>query len=192
MPRGLTTTQLATVSGRVFRPAMFVHVDIIGNPLRVWDGVGDVVVLGNTWKGVGQLGAIEGISNERGLTSNAITVGLHGLSSAIPGLVDFLAQCRAAQLQGVTLKVYMCMTQTETDVPLTDPWVMWSGVCDVLSYQIGDSVTVSLSGEHYSSFLRRINGLRQSHESHVARLGFSGDIFYRFLTRLAGKAKLLT
>jgi hypothetical protein len=190
MPRGLTPSQKATLQQKAYRPAMFVWLDL-PSPVYAWDGVGSVTTGGKTWIGVGQMAAVEGIGSERGLRSNGINVGLNGIPASLPTAPDFIKKTRGIDYQGVPLYVYMAMTQHETDVPLSDPWLMWRGVADVMTFQIGSNISVSLSGEHYSSLMRRINGLRMSHESHAARIGSQTDIFFRFLNRLAGRPKKL-
>jgi hypothetical protein len=177
VPRGLTAAQKATLKQKAQRPAMFVWLDIAGDPIRAWDGVGDVITGGATWDGVGQLGMVEGIGTERGMRSQGISVGIHGLPSSMPTVPSIIRKTRNVSYQGSPMYVYMCNTAVETDIPLSDPWLMWRGVADVMSYQIGESISLSLSGEHYSS--------------HAARVNDQSDSVFRFLTRLAGKAKKL-
>jgi hypothetical protein len=190
MPRGLTVAQKAVLASRVKRPATFVFLDIPGDPLRAWDGIGTISALGQSWIGVGSYGFVDGMGSERSLRSSGITIGLYGVpeDALAPG---FIKKTRGVRYQGQTMEIYMGLCDTDTDQLLSDPWLMWRGKADTMSFKIGRTVSISITAEHYSSMLRRINGYRQSHENHVARVGDANDNFFKFLNRLLGQNRTL-
>lgn len=189
MSRGLTPAQIATLTNRIVRPASFVYV-ATPTPIYAWDGRDTITIGGQTWLGVGSYGFVSGIGSERSISQQQISLGLNGIpTEAVP--TDFFADTRSVRYQGSVLNIYMAFTDLDTDIPLSDPWLMWSGLSDVLQYKIGKSVTIALSGEHLSSHLRRFNGLRASYQSAVGRTGDQSDIFFRFLNRLVSQTKAL-
>lgn len=190
MPRGLTTAQKAALASRVRRPAYFVDLDLATGHVRAWNGVGDVTALGHTWKGVGEYGLIDGIEHDRSMRAQSITLGLFGVpGDAIPG--GAIAATRSTRYQGRPLTVYFTFCDPETDLPLSDPIVIWAGFADVMSFSLGRNVSVSLTGEHLSSLLRKSNGERRTTESHNTRLGNPSprDLFFEAQDRLMGLPK---
>lgn len=193
MPRGLSPAQNTALSARVKRPIYFVELDLAtAGPIRVWNGVGDVSALTFTWKGLGEFGIIDGIETDRGLKAQSITLALAGLPGSLitPGVI---AATRSERYQGRPLTVYFALADPGTGAPLHDPVIIWSGVADVLTFQLGTSATVELTGEHFSSHMRRANGLRMSTENHNQRLGNPSprDLFFEPQDRLMGRPKPL-
>lgn len=193
MPRGLTVAQKAILATRLRRPAYFVKLDLAAGAIRAWNGVGDVTLLSQVWKGVGEYGIIQGIEHDRGLKASNITLGLAGLpGSAIAG--GAIAATRGVRYQGRPLTVYFGFCHVDTDAPLADPVAIWSGFADVMTFQLGSTISVSLTGEHLSSLLRKTNGLRMTTESHNTRLGNPSprDLFFEAQDRLMGQPRPVT
>lgn len=190
MPRGLSASQIASASARVKRPAVFVTLELPTEPVYAWDGAFSVNALSRTFLGVGQLGFVEGLGGERATRANSIRIGLHGIPTdkAPP---DFLKNVNAVRYQGRALQIYIGFCDPHTDVPLSDPYLHWSGVADVLSTRVGKTISVSITGENYTSHLRRANGLRMSHESHSQRTGNATDNIFKFVNRLLSQPKAL-
>ena len=191
MPRGLTLAQKTAAAARIKRPAYFVKLDLASGSVRAWNGLGDVTLLGGTWKGVGEFGVIDGVEHDRTLRASQMSIGLVGLpGSTLTG--GILAATRLESYKLRPLSLYLGFCNVDTDVPLGDPTPIWVGFADVMTFQIGKSVSVSLTGEHLSSHLRRANGLRMTTESHNGRLGFTDpnkDLFFEAADRLMGKPK---
>lgn len=188
MPRGLTVGQKAAIAGARYAPRYLVELELSGAAyVRLWTGVGDVVCLGATWQGVGELGLISGVEASRDLTSRGISVTLAGVPSAAlaPGAI---AAMRAQRYQGRGLTVYLAFASPDTGALLHDPVAIWSGAADVMTFALGETVTCTLTGEHHSSRLRRSNGARMTTADHNLRLGrpASPDLFYEASSRLAG------
>lgn len=185
MPRGLTTEQKTALAARIRAPLYFVEL-LLDTPVRLWSGVGDTTALGETWLGVGEFGIINGIESDASLKASAVSMALHGVpSDAIDA--GIIAETREIHYQGKGLKVYLGFGSLETGVPLTDPVIIWAGVADTIAYNLGDSITVALTGEHYSSRMRRANGARMTTQSHNARFDLVyTDLFFEPQNRLMG------
>ena len=193
MPRGLSSAQITAISQRVAAIAYFVELDV-STPVYVWSGYGPISALGQTWQGVGETGIISGVQSDQTLKSQSISVSLVGLpADLVPGGV--IAATRAVRYQGKSLTVYFGVLDTVTGALIDNPVAVWTGFADVLSFQRGSSVTVTLTGEHLSSRTRLANGLRMTTASHNNRLGLTGssslDLFFEPQTGIMGLAQPL-
>lgn len=192
MPRGLTTAQKTRLAARVVGLAYFVALDLASGFVRVWSGRGNVTALSATWQGVGELGIIEGLEGDRTMKAQQVTLGLVGLpGEAIDAGV--IAATRSERYQGRPLTIYLGFTDTNTGALLDDPTIVWDGFADVMTFQLGRSVSVSLTGQHFDSLARRSNGLNMTTLSHNQRLGnpATQDLFFEPQDRLMGVPKAL-
>lgn len=187
MARGLTAAQQAILATRVFAPAYFVDLALTGGTIRVWNGKGNTTVLGNTYLGVGEHGIIDGLEQDRALKSHSITLALVGVpgASITSGII---ASTRGVRYQGSPITIYLGFCDVNTGVPLADPTAIWAGFADVMTFQLGQNITCSLTAEHFTSHLTRINGLTMTTVSHNARLGNPSpqDLFFEGSSRLMG------
>jgi hypothetical protein len=184
MPRGLTIAQKAIVEARIKRPVDFVELELTSATYRYWCGSRTITALGNTWAGVGNFGSVRGIGSERAARTQRVQVALHG-DPRIPTPSNLTSILKGERYQKRPLRIYVGFTDPDTDLPIADPVIAWSGYCDVLSFTIGKTWAVTMTGEHFSSLLRRTNGLRATNESHTARVGDSTDRFFALSSRLS-------
>jgi hypothetical protein len=194
MPRGLTAPQKVQIAARVKRPAFFVQMDIA--PVeRAWNGVGTVTVLGQTWRGVGEYGLVEGVTGSADMRPHQATIGLLGLPGSppagAPATSDMLHAARTSNYQGKRITIYLGFTDLQTDLPLFDPVQVFTGLADAMTYNLGQTYSVVLTVESIIGRLRRTNGLRMTTESHNARLGnpTPRDLFFDAQERLMGVAR---
>lgn len=59
--RDLSPVFLEAIQDKDVTPALFVHLDILGDPLFAWTGLGPVVWNAHTWLGLGALAGVEPI-----------------------------------------------------------------------------------------------------------------------------------
>lgn len=188
MPRGLTGAQITQLFNRVKTPAYFVTL-ALSPVVYVWNGKGDTTVLGQTFKGVGEHGIIQGIESDRTLKQQEISLSLAGVPASYI-TAGMIAATRAVRYQGKALTVYMGFCDTDTGAPLADPTAIWTGFADVMTFQLGATITCTLTGEHFSSLLRRSNGFTMTSVSHQQRVGTT-DTFFDPQTLIAGAPKAL-
>lgn len=192
MPRGLTEDDKTRLAARVKAPVYFVEIALSASTLRAWTGVGTVNALGADWAGVGELGFIQGIESDRTLKAQSINIGLSGIpGDLIPAGV--IAETRGERYQGRPMSIYLGFVDPSTGALLAAPTAVWTGFADVMTFRLGAEIAVSLTGEHYSSHMRRTNGLRMSTESHNQRLGNPDpkDLFFEQQSRLMGRPQPL-
>ena len=190
MARGLTAAQKALLATRVRAPAYFVDLVLTSGTVRVWNGVGDTTVLGNTYKGVGEHGIIDGIEQDRSLKSTSVTLALVG----VPGTYitsGVIAATRAVRYQGAALTIYLGFCNVDTGIPLADPTAIWTGFADVMTFSLGATISCSLTAEHFTSHLTRTNGLTMTTVNHNKRLGSPSpqDLFFEGTNRLMNVAR---
>lgn len=192
MPRGLTTNQKAAIAARVSSLSYFVHLDLASPAadIRVWNGVGPLTIGADTWSGVGELGVIDGIAGDRTLKAQQITLALVG----VPGdslSTGVIAETRSVRYQGRPLNIYLGIMHPDTGALIDSLVPIWAGFADVLSFSLGSSSTVALTGSHFDTHMRRTNGFNMSTVSHNARFGLpdNTDLFFEANDRLMGTPK---
>lgn len=143
-----------------------------GGTMRVWTGVGDKVINGNTYTGTGSLLGISGLEENDNLSAPGVTITLSGLDSAIVSLaLQEPYQNRECRVHigsdGDTLEVF-------------------SGFMDVMTIDdSGDSCSISVSVESRLIILDRKSSFRYTQETQEAR--YSGDTFFSYVADLADK-----
>lgn len=193
MPRVLTSAQKAGVYSRVKRIATFVDVQIPGNRLLVWDGVGYVTVAGLAYAGVGQYGMIENIKNELSVVASGINMTIF-VAPGMDAPPDFVTKTRGLNYQGAKTDISFALVDIDTDLPTLGIFGIWSGNADVMSFSLGRQISSSLSAENFSSHLRRMNTYRCTSQSHNDRIGNPAirDTFFDYNTRLNARAMIVT
>lgn len=196
MPRGFSAEQKAELSRRLRAPRWFVELGL-STPVRAWTGVGVKTALGNTWQGVGEFGVVDGVGGSRDPQGPGVSFGLAGLpAQSIPA--GAISATRGVRYQGAGLSLYLGFATVGTaDLPgdacmlVGDPVAVWTGLANVMAYQIGETVSCVLSGAHISTLLRRANGLRMTTQSHLQRLGNPAipDLFFDYQDRTAGEPR---
>jgi hypothetical protein len=166
-------------------------VELDSGTVYVWNGVGSLSALSQTWQGLGEFGVIDGLDGDRSLKAQSLTLAILGVPGEnITGGV--VAATRSERYQGRTVTIYGAI-QDSTGAIVGYPVVMWTGFADVMTYRLGSSFSVSLTVEYFTSHLRRTNGLRMTTESHNFRLGRSSptadDLFFEPQDRLMGAPK---
>lgn len=192
MPRGLSVAEKDQCAARRKAPAFFVSLEMPFETTRIWDGVGAAYTSAGLWYGVGEIGSIQGLETNSALEGQSIALGLNGLpaSALNPGII---AETRGTRYQGRPLRILMSFANPDTGAILFEPRVIWRGFADVMAISIGDTVSFTLTGDHFTSHLRRTNGLRMTTESHAQRLGNPNprDLFFEPQSRLMGRAASL-
>lgn len=192
MPRGLSVDQKAAIAARVSALSYFVHLDLASPTpdIRVWNGVGPITTGGNTYLGVGELGVIDGVAGDRTLKAQQITLALVGVpgDSLDSGVVK---ETRSVRYQGRPLKISLGILNPTTGALIGNLVPVWAGFADVLSFSLGASSTVALTGSHFDTHMRRTNGFNMSTVSHNARFGLpvNTDLFFEANDRLMGTPK---
>jgi hypothetical protein len=176
--RHLDTDTLAGLLSTVVRPALLVACDFSGGWVRVWSGIGDLVVGDDTFAGVGTFGTISTVEEGVDVASRGLALSLSGVPS---GLV---AGVLGDDYRGRPCTVWLGCFNEARSALLGDPMVVFRGQMDTC--EISDDGTlaaISLQVENRLSLLRRARTMRLTHEQQIVR--FPGDRGLEYMSKLA-------
>jgi hypothetical protein len=173
MPRPLTPTMTAEVTGAVLRPCFFVQAHFLSGDLFLWSGVGTVKWNGQAWLGVGTLGQISAIQESAAVQANNVTLTLSGIPS------DLLGKAVNETRQGYPVQIWFGSLGDDNNV-LADPLKCFAGLMDVPSIEEGDDTsTISITVENILVDLQRSRERRYTHEDQ--QIDFPGDLGFQYV-----------
>lgn len=149
---------------------MFVAVDFDfpSGHVRLWSGVGDLVISGNTYTGVGDLGSISIPQERAGLTLERKTYQLSGAD------VSLLAESELDGSFGRSVTEYFGFIDPTTRVLVATPEINWEGRIDAIRrVDSPDNPIIEVNAEHRMVLLDQTDGWRYTHE-HQQQF-YSGD-----------------
>lgn len=153
---------------------LYVAVELIfdSGALRLWTGLGNKTINGNTYTGTGTLLGISGVAEASDLSAKGIDLTLSGVDSS---LVSIALQ---EPYQNRPVRVYLGSDNNVLQV--------FSGFMDIMTISDnGTTCEISVSCESILITLDRITPLRYTQEIQQAR--YSGDTFFSYVTDLADK-----
>jgi hypothetical protein len=179
MSRDISAGVQSAISATEVQPIILFEGSFSSGTVYVWSGYGDLVWDGNTYLGVGTLGAISNVSEASEISAKGITVSMSGIPSSLISLV--LGDVR----QGAVGKVHMGFLNS-SGVVIDDPILMFEGKLDVPSIQEGgDTSTITLSYESRLIDLQRAREGRYTNEDQLR--AFPGDLGCAFIASLQEK-----
>ena len=116
----------------VYCPFNAERIDLPGYTVRFWTGVGDIVMLGQTWTGAGELGSVGTVEGSMQSVSPQFTCELTGLD---PNLMDELQDYL---VRGSQITAYFNLLDRETGQPAADPDIIFTGRVDQPTIRISD------------------------------------------------------
>lgn len=168
-------------------PYYAVEMQFEGGTLRIWTGVGDITISGNTYQGTGDLLEITGLEETGDLTATGTTLTLSGLDSSI------LSYALTNEYQGRLCKIFWGIKGVTT--------IGGNAVCEVFSgfmdrmtiLDEGETSSISMTVESRLITLERPNVRRytdQSHQAVIATEGYSSsdDTFFKWVADLGDKS----
>lgn len=143
-----------------------------GGTMRLWTGVGDKVINGNTYTGTGSLLGISGLEENDDLSSPGVNINLSGVDSSI------VSVALSEPYQNRECKIHVGSGADTLEV--------FSGFMDVMSIDdSGDTCSISISVESRLIILDRKSAFRYTQETQEAR--YPGDTFFSYVADLADK-----
>lgn len=153
---------------------LFVAVELLfdSGPLRIWSGVGNKVISGNTYTGTGSLLGVSSVDETDDLSAQGVTVSLSGIDST---LVSVALQ---EPYQNRVGKVYLGSGSNTFEV--------FNGFMDIMTISdSGETCEISVILESKLIVLDRVVPLRYTQETQQAR--YPGDTFFSYVADLADK-----
>ena len=176
--RDLSPTFAAAVAAGTIAPAVLAFLDFDGAPVRVWTGIGSLSYGGETWLGLGSLGAIDPIEEYSEIRSGSVTLTI----TQVPN--HLLSEATGLTFKRRAAEILLAMFQPEADNQIL------IGVETILRGTM-DTMTVSRAPEASVIRLTIANELARLRDSWGAlytdphqRAAFAGDSSLRFVASL--------
>jgi hypothetical protein len=146
-------------------------------PVRVHSGVGDILISGLTYKGVGGLGGIDPISQTSKTEPGRVNLSMTGLDATL------MQEVINTRCQGSFAKIWLVVLD-EQDVFLTAT-LLFSGRVSSQKLKYGADVSISIELVDRLADWSRKNTSRFSDENHKSR--HPDDRFFRYVAQMSEK-----
>ena len=184
MTRTIATANKNETTGEVFRPVLFLFLDLDGGDVTVnssdqdiaWDYDGDSS--DETFTGVGQFGSVSVINESADLKASGIQCMLSGIPTT------HISNALSESYSGRTAKLYLGFLNASR-VLVADPMVIFAGRIDAMDIQIGKTASVSVSIESKLVDWERARIRRYTNEDQ--RNLYSTDEFCEFVVQTVEK-----
>lgn len=179
MSRGLTTAAANAAAEEVVRRTVAVALDFSSGWVRLNGSPVDLTIDGDTYVGIGGLGAISRSSESAELRSYDLTVALTGIP------VDVIALALAEDYQGRAGMVWEVLLDRSTNAVIADPVLIFRGRMDTMDITVGQTATVTVTMQNRLADWERPRILRYTDEDQK-RLN-AGDRGMEFLAATVEK-----
>jgi hypothetical protein len=154
VPRNISSAMLASLTSNAIIPALLAKLVFRSGTEYVWNGNGNLVYGGNTYRGVGSLGKIGRITEGSDVHAYGTTISLSGIDPAL------LAESLTDIQLGAPAVLYFALLDASGNI-LGTPYPVFSGVVDkpVISPGLKE-ITISLSLETKLANLARATNRR--------------------------------
>ncbi|HEV2557966.1 MAG TPA: hypothetical protein VGU45_05010 [Microvirga sp.] len=145
-------TVAAKLSGRTIGVSLLCFMDFREQPRRWWTGFGTLVTGGHEWLGTGEVVSIDGLEQPIGTAAPKTTFTLSGVD---PDLVR-MARLASNRVKDRRVTVYLQFFDVVPDdagvqpwTPLDEPYAVWAGIMDQLTYNADgpSSRSITLTAE---------------------------------------------
>ena len=175
--RDLTTVLLNALDDEVIKPFFAVQFDFDSGPIRVWTGVGEATIDGNTYTGTGNLLAISSVEETAEMAVRGATLTMTGIPS------ELLSLALQEPYQGRVCTIYFGVIDGNTYSSLTQLFV---GYMDEMNLDEGaDFATIEMKVENKLIDLERARVRRFS--SGYQKSKYPGDRGLDFVEDLQDK-----
>jgi hypothetical protein len=174
MSRTVPTDILTALSQPEVEPFYAVEIDLDSGPLRIWTGVGDRTIDGDTYTGGGNLVGISGLEEVADLSAKNITLTLSGMPPSVVALAlgEPYQRRKVRVLWGVR--------------GVSDFVEVFSGSLNQMVIEDGpESGTISVTVDSKLVELERASNRRYTSVSHKTR--YPNDTFFDFVAQIQDK-----
>lgn len=123
MPRSMTTAFATALQQPVVRMGILASFQFATETVYCWTGLGPLTWGGNTYQGVGDLGVIEGISEDSNVEAKGVTASLSGIPAA--RVTDVISETRILNTANIWLALF-----DATMAVITSPILIYQGKTD--------------------------------------------------------------
>ena len=179
MSRAITPAVDAALSADSVPAIVLVEMDFPSGFLRVNNSPVTFPWGGYDWLGLGHLGGIDPISEGASLEARGLSFRLSGVP---PANVAF---AMGQQYQGRGCKVWFAPLDATTHAILADPVLIFNGRLDVMSIELGESATITVTAESRLADWARPRVRRYNHDDQ--QIDYPGDLGFNFVTSIVDK-----
>jgi hypothetical protein len=182
MTKALTTALVNALTADGAQPFYAVEMLFDAGAVRLWTGIGDRTIDGQTYTGSGSLLAISDLEEAADLSAKGATVTLSGISASIVSL----ALTEPYQGRRARILLGEASLDASLDASSTNFAEVFSGYMDVMNItHSGESVRIQLTIESKLIALQRPNVRRYTAENH--KLRHPNDTFFDWVASLQDK-----
>lgn len=178
--KSIASGTLAASAASTIHPVIFVKLQFDGGNVNIHSELGDITYGGDTYNGIGKLGAVGGMEECSDLSRTPITLSLSGIPN------DIISILLAEQYQGRLATVSLGYLDLTTRVLVDSPAVIYRGNIDTADFQIGKDSTITLSVE--SRFAAWDIPLTRRYNNSDQQLRYPGDRGLEFIEQTADKS----
>jgi hypothetical protein len=141
MSRGVSANTKTAAENQVVRPVLFFEGDFDSGVVRLWNGIGQITALSQTWEGAGDLINVTPIEETYEVKATGFSVSLSGISA------QNLNLALAEDYQNRNMTIYLGFMNDSNQL-VDDPFVMTRARMDVMSIsQSGESTIIEITCE---------------------------------------------
>jgi hypothetical protein len=156
-------------------PATFAFLDFQGGAVRVWDGVGSLTWGGNTYTGLGYLGAVSPIEESADTRANGIVLSVSGVPSSL------IASVLGDNYNRREVSVWIGALDAAGAL-VADPEVAFTGKMNNVDFDKGEKTSIiRIYAESRLVDLLRSRERRYTHEHQ--QIDFPGDLGLEYMAR---------
>lgn len=178
MTRGLTPEQAFASGAPVTNLAVLVELEFDPEPMRLWTGIGNLRWGNRTFAGAGTLLGVGEVEEAAEVRSAVTTLSLSG----VPG--EVIDAALHVDWQGKPATIWLALLTQAAEL-LGEPVQVLAGRMDTLSWQEGETATISLSVENRLVDLDRPRVRRYTDADQQAE--FPGDKGFEFVASIVEK-----
>lgn len=175
MSRTVDGDFLVEITAARFAPATFAFLDFQGGAVRVWDGVGSITWGGNTYVGLGYLGAISPIEESADTRANGIVLSVSGVPSSL------IATVLGDNYNRREVSVWIGALDA-VGALVADPELAFTGKMNNVDFDKGEkSSVIRIHAESRLVDLLRPRERRYTHEHQ--QIDYPGDLGLEYMAR---------
>jgi len=176
MSRGVSSNTKTAAIDEVVRPALFFEGEFDSGTVRLWNGIGQITALSQTWDGGGELISVTPIEETYEVKATGFSVSLSGIPA------DKLDLALVEDYQNRTLTVYMGFIN-ESNQLVDDPFVLTRGRMDVMSISQGaETITIQITCETRMIDFERPR--RRTYSDQDQKLKYPNDRGFEFVNSI--------
>ncbi|MBU0752360.1 MAG: hypothetical protein KJ787_13890 [Gammaproteobacteria bacterium] len=179
MSRGLTSAAESAVTAAHATAIVLVEMDFPDGFVRVNNSPVTYAWNGYDWLGLGSLGSMDAINEGAALEARGISFRISGVPAAN------IARALGQQYQGRACKVWAAPLDPTSHAMIADPVLVFWGRMDVMSIDLGDTASITVSAESRLADWGRPRIRRFNHEDQ--QIDYPGDLGFEFVTSMVDK-----